>query len=184
MVTLACSLPGLSKNDNDSSNEVMEQPDQQQPQPEGEQPQMEVHAPTQALPRPTRPEGESQLPKPPIPAPPTLATRQPAEPPEGQEQPPQQEQQPGSEGETGTFYIVNSTSQLTICYFYMTFSTDPEWGPDRLGSDDIIDPGETYTITGVPYGTFDAQALDCDGYVLGEVYGFDFPPNDTFTLYD
>lgn len=180
---LACNLPGMGE------PEATQPPAQQQPdQPPAEQGQT-PHAPTQNLPRPTR-EGQSQLPKPSIPVPPAQTTRQPqaqivAQPTEsGGQNPPPAQPEPDNSGGNGEFYIVNDSSSLVICYYYMTFSTDSEWGPDRLGENDVIYAGETYTLTGVPFGTFDAQAIDCDGNLLAEVYGFDFPPNDTFTLFD
>lgn len=175
LAALACNLPALS-----AQSDETEAPAQQDQQPiEADQ---ATHAPTQVLPRPTRPEGESQLPKPTIPAPPAQTTREPqAQIATQPAQPPQEN--PPSEG-TDSFFIVNDTSSLVICYFYMTFSSETEWGEDRLGESDVIYPGETYTLTDVPFGIFDAQALDCDGALLAEVYGFDFPTNDTFTLYE
>ena len=179
LAALACNIADLF----DGSGEINTEVQVQQEPPAEEQPSdPEPHAPTQALPRPTRPEGQSSLPKPTIPAPPAQSTRQPADL-QLEFEPPQQEPQ-DTQGETGTFNIVNDTAGMVICYFYMAFSSAPEWGPDRLGEEDMVYPGETYTLTGVPFGTFDARAEDCDGYLLAEVYGFDFPANDIFTLFD
>ena len=138
-----------------------------------------THAPTQQL-RPTRQQGQLELPKPNIPAPPASSTRQPAQSLLLDEQP--DPQQPA--GQSGTFYVVNDTSLLTICYFYMALSSDSEWGPDQLGGEVVISPGEYYAIDDMLFGHYDVQALDCSGELLAELYGFDFPPNDTFTLFD
>ena len=179
LAALSCNLTDLFEDSGDIHSEAQvqqEQPATDQP------PDPEPYAPTQALPRPTRPEGQSSLPKPTIPAPPAQTTRQPVEfqlESESAQQEPQDTQ-----GETGTFNIVNDTAGMVICYFYMAFSSDPEWGSDRLGEEDMIYPGETYALTDVPFGTFDAIAEDCDGNLLAEIYGFDFPAADTFTLFD
>jgi hypothetical protein len=182
---LACNLPASDSGTGQSSPEV------QEVLPSAEQSQLvqQSNAPTQVLPRPTHPQSESQLPKPSIPVPPSQTTRQPQaqiviQPTESTQQNPPAEPDPQSADGTGEFYIVNDTAEMVICYFYMAFSSDSEWGPDRLGESDVIYPDETYTLTEVPFGTFDAQALDCEGGLLAEVYGFDFPPNDTFTLFD
>ena len=181
LIGLSCNIINLSGGSTDSNNEVQVQQGQEQEPVEQQQSEQEPHAPTQALPRPTRPEGQSSLPKPTIPAPPTQSTRQPEDPPPQNEQP---QPPPETEGEAGAFYIVNDTYDSVICYFYLALSSDPEWGPDQLGEEDVIYAGETYTLNSVPSGTFDAQALDCDGEILAEVFGFDFPQNDTFTLFD
>lgn len=184
LAVLACNLPSSDKPGTATTTPQVDHPQQDQPAPSVTQ--STSNAPTQALPRPTHQEGESNLPKPTIPAPPAQTTREPSAfsqqtaPTQSQSNPPQTV----GGGQTGTFYIVNNTNSLTICYYFMALSSDPEWGPDRLGEQDVIYPGESYMLTYVPYGTYDAQALDCDGNVLGEVWGFDFPPNDTFTLYE
>ncbi len=186
LAVLACNLP--SSGDQPEQATAISQVEQPQ-QDQVEQPttQSASQAPTQALPRPTHQEGQSSLPKPTIPAPPAQTTRQPAAISE-QTAPTESSQsnlpQTNTGGEAGDFYIVNNTSSLTICYYYMALSSDPEWGPDRLGEQDVIYPGESYMLTDVPSGIYDAQALDCDGNTLGEVWGFEFPLNDTFTLYE
>jgi hypothetical protein len=179
LVSLACNLPGLSGGASTSSTAT--QPNLEQSVEPQTTTLQATHAPTQVLPRPTRPAGMSNLPKPTIPAPPADATRQPV-----QSVPLNESQEPtqGSSGQTGSFYVVNNTSAMVICYFYMALSSDAEWGPDWLGEQSVINPGETFTLTGVPIGTYDAQLQDCDANLLAEAYGFDFPANDTFTLSD
>lgn len=177
---LSCSLPDLSGGTGDATEAV--QAESEMLATDTEQPVEEPQAPTQMLPRPTRQEGQPELPKPPIPQPPAQATREPAEL-QLEFEPPEHEP-PDVEGEVAEFYIVNDTVESIICYFYLAYSSDPEWGPDQLGEEDVIYPGETYTLTHVPPGIFDAKAEDCDGNLLAEVYGFDFPDSDTFTLFD
>lgn len=135
------------------------------------------HQATQAAqsPLPQQQSSPPPIPKPPVEQPTQAA---PASQPT-QAQPPQQNRMDGG----GGFDIVNDSTSDIICYFYMAASSESEWGPDRL-DDMIILPGEIFTLTDVPYDIYDAIALDCEEYILGEVYGFDFPPNDTFTLFD
>ena len=82
------------------------------------------------------------------------------------------------------FYIVNDSSSTTICYVYLSLSTDSEWGYDQLGDSMVVNPGETFTIYSVPSGTYDLLVEDCSENTLYEEYYLDFPNVDTFTLWD
>ncbi len=177
LVSLACNMPGLGSN---SAATATLQPAVQD-QVTSTQPAV-TSQPAQPLPRPTHQLDASGLPKPTLPMPPAQTTRQPQSVVVPQTNMDQQ-QTNNTSGSSGDFYVTNASSAV-ICYFFMAPHTDTEWGPDQLGDQGVIQPGTTFTINGVPYDNYDAQALDCDGNLLGEVYGFDFPPNDTFTLSD
>lgn len=86
------------------------------------------------------------------------------------------------QNDSNNFYIVND-SDFTICYFYLSLSSNSDWGVDQL-EDNLVYPGETFTLYDVPYGTYDLNAQDCDNNLLYEEYNVSFPPNDTVTLFN
>lgn len=173
LISLACNLPGaVSNSTTDPTNQPAIQEQADTPQPAA------TTRPTQALLRPTRQLDTSGQPKPTLPMPPAQTTREPQVVvlPQTNTQ-----QQSGNTSGSGDLYISNA-SQVVICYFFLALNTETEWGPDQLGDQGVIQPGSTFTLSGVPYGTYDAEAYDCSGNLLAYAYGFDFPPNDTFTL--
>ncbi len=60
--------------------------------------------------------------------------------------------------------VVNESSH-EICYLYISPSDSEEWGPDWMGKDVTIPPGETRTFQ-IPLGTYDLRADDCDNNAL------------------
>ena len=65
----------------------------------------------------------------------------------------------------GTFLITNQSS-TTICYAMFSPVSDPNWGPDQLGSN-VITSGSTYSWT-VGLGVWDVKLQDCDHNTLLE----------------
>jgi hypothetical protein len=65
----------------------------------------------------------------------------------------------------GTFLINNQTSG-TICYAMFSPASDPNWGPDQLGSN-VITAGSSYSWT-VGLGVWDVKLEDCDHNALLE----------------
>lgn len=173
LASMACSFP--TKPDDTTASPTSETLLQNPPQTS-----TAAHLPTLALPRPTHQQNQTAFPKPTLPVPPSQTTR------ESQSQvitQPTSSSQSNPTGTSGDFYVTN-LSTAVICYFFMALSTDSQWGSDYLGNQGLINPGETFTISNMPFGAYDAQALDCDGNILGEVYGFEFPPSDMFSLTD
>lgn len=70
----------------------------------------------------------------------------------------------------GTFLISNQTSG-TVCYAMFSPASDPNWGPDQLGSS-TIGSGETYAWT-VGLGVWDVKLEDCDHNTVLERRGVD-----------
>ena len=62
----------------------------------------------------------------------------------------------------GSLTIVNNTTDVTVCYVYVSPSTTEAWGNDQLGQDNRVEPGQSFTITGIPEGKYDLRANDCD----------------------
>lgn len=75
--------------------------------------------------------------------------------------------QPQAEG--GSLDIVNDSGE-TICFVYISTSDSEDWGPEQLGEDTILEPGQTFTITDIPPGTYDIKAEDCSGEIMARNY--------------
>jgi len=61
---------------------------------------------------------------------------------------------------TVTLEIIND-SGTDIWYVYLSPSTSDQWGNDRLG-DDFIADGDSFTLTDIPFGTYDVRAETSD----------------------
>lgn len=57
--------------------------------------------------------------------------------------------------------FVNDSS-WDIYEIYLAPSEDDEWGPDQLG-DDVLESGESLTLTDIPCGDYDILLVDEDG---------------------
>jgi hypothetical protein len=78
--------------------------------------------------------------------------------------------------------VLHNQSSQTICFVYMSFSSDPGWGPDWLG-DEFILPGESWSL-GVSPNQYDLQLQDCAGNVLHEEYNLGIYDRYELTLTD
>ncbi len=78
---------------------------------------------------------------------------------------------------------LHNNSSVTIDYLYLTPSGQASWGPDLLSG--ALLSGATYTITGVPAGSYDGRAEVVGTYSIyyGEVYGFNVVAGSTYNLY-
>ncbi|MBN1120605.1 MAG: serine/threonine protein kinase [Anaerolineae bacterium] len=81
------------------------------------------------------------------------------------ESPPQPTDTPEVDQGTTSLEIVNQGS-VTICAVYVSLNSDDEWGDNRLGADEVIRTGESYTLTDIPYGKYDYIADDCGNNML------------------
>lgn len=57
--------------------------------------------------------------------------------------------------------IVNGLGNWTIRYVYISSATSDSWGPDRLGSSEVLRPGDSQMWTLDP-GNYDLRAKDED----------------------
>jgi len=76
--------------------------------------------------------------------------------------------------------VVNNTSS-TVCYLYLSPSTDTEWGNDQLGASDVIGSGQYFTLTDIAAGTYDLRADDCDGNILVQNFGIEMTSTEGYT---
>ncbi len=54
--------------------------------------------------------------------------------------------------------FINNTG-MTICYLFVSPSTDSEWGEDRLGESGILDNGSDFTVRVQEAGSYDLLAV-------------------------
>lgn len=69
---------------------------------------------------------------------------------------------------------IENNSTTEVCYLYVSFSTDTEWGDDQLGSETVAPNGGLYTLRDIPAGTYDLRADDCSNNTLAQEYGVEF----------
>lgn len=85
----------------------------------------------------------------------------------------------------GTTFYVDNLSSVTVCNLLLSPSDSEDWGEDQLGSETVINSGGSFTVTDVPPGRYDYQALDCDGNTLDGHYGVELGEGGfTWTIRD
>ena len=72
----------------------------------------------------------------------------------------------------------NGTDE-TIVFAYYSACTDPNWGPDRLGSEEVIDEGDDRVFTLPGAGCWDFRA-DLSGGNQAELRGVDVDLGERF----
>jgi len=71
-------------------------------------------------------------------------------------------------------------SKWEIHELYFSPSDEKSWGPDQLG-DDVIEHGQTFTLSKIAKGTYDVNIVDEDGDAC-VVEDVDFASSESFTL--
>lgn len=66
--------------------------------------------------------------------------------------------------------VVENYLDTPVCFLYISFSADDEWGSDWLGNSDVIGNGETRTFWVQADQTYDLRAEDCNGNGIDEQY--------------
>jgi hypothetical protein len=69
---------------------------------------------------------------------------------------------------SGNLVLTNNSGQ-TICFVYISLSTDASWGSDQLAAGETVGPGQSRGWE-VPPGTYDLKAEDCLHNVLDQRY--------------
>ena len=57
---------------------------------------------------------------------------------------------------------ITNNSDWSLTHLFISSVDQEEWGEDQLG-DKIIETGDSFTLTGVPCGTYDVKLRDEDG---------------------
>jgi hypothetical protein len=68
---------------------------------------------------------------------------------------------PAFAAKKATVKIINQ-SHWSIHHLYLSTSDDQEWGDDQLG-EDVLDKGDSFTITDIPCDVYDVKVVDEDG---------------------
>jgi hypothetical protein len=74
----------------------------------------------------------------------------------------------GSTDRPATLTLVNNSSS-SVCYVYISPSTESSWGDDWLGASETVSSGDSRDFE-VTAGTYDLRADDCDHNMLDERY--------------
>lgn len=88
--------------------------------------------------------------------------------------------QPTPAPEGATIEITND-SDVDVWYVYLSPADASEWGDDWLGGD-VIAAGETYTLVGIPAGTYDVKAEDANNETVQIVWGADVEGDLAWTI--
>lgn len=88
--------------------------------------------------------------------------------------------------EEGNQLILENTSGIEICYLYIALPTDDTWGNNQLDEGDSVPSGSTYTIWGIPPGTYDLRVETCqsdpNSRQSAERVGVDLTEDFTWTI--
>ena len=88
--------------------------------------------------------------------------------------------EPGRGG-SGRVQIVNRTGRQ-VCYLFVSVA-GAEWGPDRLGSSETLEDGESTTVEIDPaVASWDYRAEDCDHAPITDVRGVPLPADGVWVL--
>lgn len=71
------------------------------------------------------------------------------------------------DGLATTEVSVHNASEETVCYLLAAPFTSTAWGPDRLGREDVLSPGDEVTFELVA-DSYDVRGEDCDGEAMFE----------------
>jgi serine/threonine protein kinase len=86
----------------------------------------------------------------------------------------------GGDRETVTMSVANNSDGV-ICYVQLSPTRALNWGPDELGSQEVIQSGQTRDIE-ITSGTYDIRLLDCDHEILAEQFQIEVAQDTTYTL--
>lgn len=77
---------------------------------------------------------------------------------------------------------LQNKSKWEIHELYFSDADEDEWGPDQLG-DDVIETGDSFTLTKIDRGSYDVKIVDEDGdsCVVTDV---DFTSSEHFEITD
>jgi S1-C subfamily serine protease len=86
----------------------------------------------------------------------------------------------GGDRSTVNFTVANNSSEA-ICYVQLSPNEAQNWGPDELGSQEVIQSNQERVFE-IASGVYDLRLLNCDVDVLAEQYQIEVGTNITYTL--
>jgi serine/threonine protein kinase len=86
----------------------------------------------------------------------------------------------GGDREIVSLTVANNSGEA-ICYLQLSPSEAQNWGPDELGPQETIQPGQAQGFE-IASGVYDVRILNCNFEELAEQYGIEVGDNTTYTL--
>jgi hypothetical protein len=78
-------------------------------------------------------------------------------------------------------FTLENDSQLNICFVQLSPSEAQNWGPDKLGSEELMDPGTSRVIP-IASGIYDLKLSNCDGDSLLEEFDLDLSTDSSYNF--
>jgi len=78
-------------------------------------------------------------------------------------------------------FTLENDSQLDICFVQLSPSEAQNWGPDKLGSEELMDPG-TSRVFPIASGIYDLKLSNCDGDSLLEEFNLDLSTDSSYNF--
>lgn len=73
-----------------------------------------------------------------------------------------------ADGTGGPPLVVHNNSSDRICIINVSASTETNWGPDQMGRDEVLDPGQTKSWALPGAGTWDIRFANCQNETIHE----------------
>jgi hypothetical protein len=87
---------------------------------------------------------------------------------------------PESDGNVSLIVVNNSTEE--VAYLYVSPQQSDNWGADVLGTENTIEPGQSFTLR-VPPGTYDLMVENFDHEEVGRNMGVTIAEDLQWILY-
>lgn len=88
--------------------------------------------------------------------------------------------EPAADGLVALTVINNSTEE--IAYLHVSPQNSESWGPDVLGTENTIEPGQAFTIR-IPPGVYDLMVENFDHVEIGRNMGVSILEDSQWILY-
>lgn len=59
-------------------------------------------------------------------------------------------------------FMIENKSEWAIHHLFLSSTDENEWGPDQLG-ENVLEPGESFTLHSIPCDKYDIKVVDNDG---------------------
>ncbi len=78
----------------------------------------------------------------------------------------------GGSSTSGVDITIENQSPDEICYVLISPSSDDSWGDDRLGGDEVVEPGDS-RVFNMPDDTYDIRVETCDEAAMATAWEID-----------
>jgi len=87
---------------------------------------------------------------------------------------------PAADGLVSLTVVNNSTEE--VAYLHVSPQDSESWGPDVLGAENTIEPGQTFTVR-IPPGVYDLMVENFDHVEVGRSMGVSIQEDSQWILY-